>query len=255
MGTYVFNLGDGADRITDIDYTSGNLDTLRLGAGLTAANTEVVRSGSDLMLRWAGNAGDSVTIKNVFYSSQLQSGYLIESVVFDDGTVWTLDDLMARLAQDGSTGSDTLQGINTYANRLKGLQGNDTLYGGAQADVLEGGAGDDTLIGYAGADSLAGGLGGDTLEGGLGNDTYVFNLGDAERPPAGQRQHPPAARGQPDGPGRGDGDAGHRERGRRGADRHGRAGQPGQLQLRRRSGHGHAGAQERPERGAAGPHG
>ncbi|WP_439590585.1 calcium-binding protein, partial [Hydrogenophaga sp.] len=157
--TYVFNVGDGADRITDHDYTSGNLDTLRLGAGLTAANTEVVRSGGDLVLRWVGNASDSVTIKQVFSGSQVQTNYLIESVVFDDGTVLGTADLIARLI------------VDTTAS-------NDTLHGGAQADVLEGGAGDDTLNGNAGADTLIGGTGNDVLNGGLGNDSYVFNLGD-----------------------------------------------------------------------------
>ncbi|WP_439589665.1 calcium-binding protein, partial [Hydrogenophaga sp.] len=175
---YVFNLGDGADSITDHDTSVGNLDTLRLGAGLTVANTEVIRSGSDVVLRWMGNDSDSVTIKSLFYDALIQTGYLVESVVFDDGTTWTLDDLMARLVQDGSTGNDLLTGLNDHANRLKGLGGNDTLYGGVQADVLEGGAGDDTLYGSAGADTLIGGAGSDSLNGGTGNDIYIFNLGD-----------------------------------------------------------------------------
>ena len=176
--TYIFNLGDGADTITDYDHLSGNHDVLRLGAGLAAANIEVIRFGSDLVLRWTGNASDSVTIKNQFADSQIRTSQLIESVVFDEGTIWTLDDFMARLVQYGSAGDDLLQGLSVYANRMKGLQGNDTLYGGAEDDVLEGGAGDDALFGGGGTDTLTGGQGTDELAGGLGNDTYHFNLGD-----------------------------------------------------------------------------
>ncbi|RZA16246.1 MAG: calcium-binding protein, partial [Proteobacteria bacterium] len=58
--TYVFDSGDGADRITDYDYFDGNLDTLRLGAGLLAANIEVFRVSDDLFLRWAGNRGAAI---------------------------------------------------------------------------------------------------------------------------------------------------------------------------------------------------
>ena len=176
--TYYFNLGDGADKITDYDATSGNLDTLRLGAGLTKVDTQVIRSADDLVLRWTGNAVDAVTIEKAFHNSQVQSGTQIESVVFNEGIVWTLNDLMARLVQDGSSGSDMLHGLSSYANRLRGMEGNDTLIGGEHADVLEGGTGGDTLNGNAGADTLTGGQGGDTLDGGTGNDTYIFNLGD-----------------------------------------------------------------------------
>ena len=70
--TYRFNLGDGQDTVNDYDSTSNNLDTIQLGAGLTAANTEVVRNGNDLVLRWVGNNSDSVTVKNVFNAWQVQ---------------------------------------------------------------------------------------------------------------------------------------------------------------------------------------
>ena len=157
--TYRFNLGDGQDTVNDYDSTSNNLDTVQLGAGLTAANTEVVRNGNDLVLRWAGNNSDSVTVKNVFSVWQVNSPYLIEAVTFADGTSWNTADVMARLIQDGTAGNDTLTGLSSYANRMKGLGGNDTLQGGSLADVLEGGDGDDTLTGYAGADTLMGGQG------------------------------------------------------------------------------------------------
>jgi Ca2+-binding RTX toxin-like protein len=50
-----------------------------------------------------------------------------------------------------------------------GVEGDESIDGGAGADTIEGNGGDDTLIGGTGADSL---MGGD------GDDTYVFNSGD-----------------------------------------------------------------------------
>jgi Ca2+-binding RTX toxin-like protein len=154
--TYVFNQGDGADTIDDYDATAGNQDTLRLGAGLTAASAQVVgnRNG-DLVLSWTDSPGDSVTMR---YATSSNSA--IETVAFADGTTWGMSDLYTRMTIQGSTGSDSLSGPSAYANRMYGLDGNDTLYGGNLADHLEGGKGNDSL------------------QGGKGNDTYVFNQGD-----------------------------------------------------------------------------
>ena len=64
----------------------------------------------------------------------------------------------------GNALGNTLTG-NGAANRLSGLDGNDSLLGGGGVDRLEGGAGNDTLTGGGGAD---------VLDGGLGDDTYVL---------------------------------------------------------------------------------
>ncbi len=50
-----------------------------------------------------------------------------------------------------------------------GVEGDDSIDGGAGSDTITGNGGDDTLIGGTGADSLTGGD---------GDDTYVFNSGD-----------------------------------------------------------------------------
>ncbi|MCW5655754.1 calcium-binding protein [Hydrogenophaga sp.] len=55
---YVFNAGDGADSITDVDATAGNNDTLRPGAGFTTAKTEVTLiggTGNNTLLGGDGN--------------------------------------------------------------------------------------------------------------------------------------------------------------------------------------------------------
>jgi len=90
----------------------------------------------------------------------------------------------------GTRGADTIQGdggpnyidgsrsshpdVDTGADRLEGLGGNDTLYGRAANDTLLGGDGGDFLFGEAGDDSLDAGGGsnpGDLLWGGDGHDT------------------------------------------------------------------------------------
>jgi len=97
--TYVFNLGGGADTLIDHDTTSANRDTLLLGAGMAPEATEVVRVGHDMVLRWAGNARDSVTIQDVFAWSMGRPQALIESVKFANGTTWGVSTLLQHLAQ------------------------------------------------------------------------------------------------------------------------------------------------------------
>ena len=79
----------------------------------------------------------------------------------------------------GSHNADILAG-DGRANNIKGLGGDDKIYGGpggdadTNADVLDGGAGNDMLWGGIGADELHGGAGNDMLWGGPGIDTYMW---------------------------------------------------------------------------------
>ena len=148
--TYVFNLGDGSDTITDLNPTPGNSDTIRLGAGITAASVQLNGVNNDLVLSVTGTT-DSLTVKNWFYGDT--SWYRIERLQFADGTVNQIGsrtDLVNTLTGTGLT--DYLSG-NSEPNVLKGLAGNDFLYSGAGNDVLDGGTG---------VDSMAGGVGDDT---------------------------------------------------------------------------------------------
>lgn len=78
----------------------------------------------------------------------------------------------------GSAFDDILAGDGGH-NRLTGLDGNDTLYGGPGGgdDLLHGGNGNDWLYGGQGNDYLNGGPGNDTLKGGSGNDTLTGGPG------------------------------------------------------------------------------
>ncbi|MDP2831692.1 MAG: calcium-binding protein [Pseudomonadota bacterium] len=168
--TYVFNLGDGVDTIneTNDDYfyhdISGNstsmIDVLEFGGDINPGDIAVVRNDVDLELRHANNA-DKIIFANWFASGG--DDYQIDRVNFANGAQWTQAQLTAwGLIVEGTSGNDRLEGadISYYGDTLKGLAGNDILYGGGGHDRLEGGAGSDFL------------------NGGNGNDTYVFNLGD-----------------------------------------------------------------------------
>ncbi|MGO4706764.1 calcium-binding protein, partial [Microvirga sp. 2MCAF38] len=83
----------------------------------------------------------------------------------------------------GMDGQDTLYGgagdDNIWAGNgndvLYGEDGNDFLVGQDGNDYLVGGTGADTLYGGTDDDRLAGGLGNDTLYGEHGRDTFVFD--------------------------------------------------------------------------------
>ena len=80
--------------------------------------------------------------------------------------------------EDNSNNHDTLHG-GDGDDRLYGGKGNDTLYGEAGEDLLSGGSGNDTLRGGAGHDDLDGGPGADSLDGGDGSDTISYRTSPA----------------------------------------------------------------------------
>jgi serralysin len=69
--------------------------------------------------------------------------------------------------RQGTTASQTLNGVNIVADLMLGFGGDDTLNGLS---------GNDVLIGEAGNDVLNGGAGRDLLSGGAGADRFVFVL-------------------------------------------------------------------------------
>ena len=134
--TYLFGKGDGADSIGyDYDTSSTKLNTLKFKAGVSITEIVATHSSSNsnnLVLSIAGTT-DSITIEDYFSTSGPSNAYNpIQNVTFEDGTVWTLDDLI-----------------------------NHTFVGTSAADTLPGNAGDDYLSGGAGIDSMVGGLGDD----------------------------------------------------------------------------------------------
>lgn len=72
---------------------------------------------------------------------------------------------------------NTLTGMNTQSETLRGEDGNDTISGQGGDDRLSGDKGMDTVYGGAGNDTVVGGLSNDVLYGGTGDDMV---LGDGE---------------------------------------------------------------------------
>jgi hypothetical protein len=61
-----------------------------------------------------------------------------------------------------------------------GVEGNDSLDGGAGNDTISGDGGNDSIDGGTGNDSVDGGTGDDTVAGGDGDDVFVFEAGDGD---------------------------------------------------------------------------
>nr|WP_301293475.1 calcium-binding protein [Pseudomonas sp. GGS8] len=191
--TYQFYRGVGQDWISDYDSSVGNLDTIKVGAGLKPSDIQLSRDTYDLFVGIAGTT-DKLTASGWFSNS----AYRIEQIQFDDGTLWSADTIKSMTKGTATSGSDALFGEDALADSLSGLDGNDKLYGlggndtlsggngadelsgGEGSDTLLGGAGDDRLSGDTGSDTLIGGTGNDQLSGDRGNDLYRFERGDGQ---------------------------------------------------------------------------
>ncbi|WP_211253596.1 calcium-binding protein [Alkanindiges illinoisensis] len=164
--TYIFGRGDGQDVIYNYDNRVNKQDKIVFKAGISATDLAVNRASDNLIIQ-IKDSSDRIEIANYFLSDG-QSGNQIDQLVFNDGTIWTVDDIKPKV-QQGSNANDNLYG---YAGNdtLHGLDGNDTLIGNAGDDLLYGDAGDDILDGGMGNDLLDGGIGDDVLSAGDGNN-------------------------------------------------------------------------------------
>jgi Ca2+-binding RTX toxin-like protein len=97
--SYVFNLGDGQDNITDNGDTDASiLDRLVFGAGIAPTDLTLSSNGRDLVIK-VGNGDDRLTIKDMYDNAADQ----IEQFAFSDGTIWSLSDINLKLAKDSIT--------------------------------------------------------------------------------------------------------------------------------------------------------
>jgi Ca2+-binding RTX toxin-like protein len=129
--TYVYSSGGGNDVLND-NSNGDPTDTLLLHGITTGAVTVSRPAPGDLLLSFAG--GGSVKIPGQFNSLVWN---LVESIRFDDGAVWSLQDLKNTLiAQSETAGNDV----------VRGFAGNDTLDGGVGNDTLQGDKGDDSYV-------------------------------------------------------------------------------------------------------------
>jgi Ca2+-binding RTX toxin-like protein len=158
--TYLLRSG-GNVRVVD---PSGNLDSVQFIDINSNDVTAVERRVNDLVLSYG--TASQLTVSNYFYNP----AYRIEQFNFADGVNWDDVAIKSRTITSGTAGGDNIAGYDEVPNIMAGLDGNDSLYGGAKDDHIDGGNGDDFLYGYAGNDALSGGQGFDNLYGGDGDD-------------------------------------------------------------------------------------
>ena len=170
--TYQFGIGAGVDHIQDFDVTVGNTDVALFNGVASTAVSALERRGNDLVITYS--ASDQL-IMDAYFG---QRGNQVELFKFSNGVTWDEAAIKARVITVGTALNDSIAGYDDGTNRIYGLDGNDTLVGGALADLINGGNGHDTLYGQAGNDTLLGDVGNDWLSGGAGDDTLNGGVGD-----------------------------------------------------------------------------
>ncbi|TNC97038.1 MAG: Ig family protein, partial [Rhodocyclaceae bacterium] len=152
--TYIFNKGDGIDKIYD-DDDGAEKSILVFGEGFNK-DSITLRCGS--LLLDLGN-GDAIHIET-FDADHPLATQSFASFQFADGSNLTWSDLLAL-------GFD-----------LDGTEGNDIIYGTGVDDRIDGKGGNDLIWAQDGNDVITGGTGTDGMNGELGDDVYVFSAGD-----------------------------------------------------------------------------
>ncbi|EDU9840925.1 hypothetical protein QD63_004985, partial [Salmonella enterica subsp. enterica] len=122
--TYLFNRGDGQDTLRGDYHNTPETNTLKFGAGITADQVTVKRSGySGLLLTLAGST-DRILVEDFFSSDRPDGTYNpLQVVEFADGTLWLADDLLSYL-DDGiplpaaDTGSDSTVPVSLMRQQI-----------------------------------------------------------------------------------------------------------------------------------------
>jgi trimeric autotransporter adhesin len=157
--TYLFGIGSGQDSISVLgnQARARSVNVVQFLAGISPANVQAVsyaEYGSGLLNLFIGDGSDQLSIEGFFSPDCAE---YISEFRFDDGTVWSHDDVDTMSRSVFGTADDDVLSGNESSNLLFGLAGNDSLSGGGGNDVLNGGVGTDTMYG------------------GAGNDTYVVD--------------------------------------------------------------------------------
>lgn len=167
---YIFSGVFGHDTVRQYDATSDHIDLARFTDRRSTDLLAISRVGDDLLLDFG--ACEGLTVSAYFEGAPRRVAF-----EFADGERWDDAALKARTTRQGTSVADSLYGYNGASNLIYGLDGNDTLRGGDQADRLSGDGGDDLIYGHSGNDVLQGGEGDDTLKSGAGDDTLFGGAG------------------------------------------------------------------------------
>jgi Ca2+-binding RTX toxin-like protein len=176
---YRFSRGHGADYAFD---SGGTADVLRFGDDISPNDIRVTRRLSDF-----DSSGITFSIIGTYDEIHFASfdydlnGYDhdIERIEFDNGTVWTIEDVRDRLFSNATAGDDVIVGTTSGADQLAGLAGDDRISSGWGGSTIEGGLGNDRIDDSGGGDTYlyARGDGIDTINENGGNDILRFAAG------------------------------------------------------------------------------
>jgi Ca2+-binding RTX toxin-like protein len=161
---YIFNLGDGFDRLYATAALATDVDRLVLGSDFTLENVMIERDMAyeGIVLRFSNAPNDRVLISSINQSNR----FAVQQVVFADGRILTQADLIDALHPEirGTAQDDILTGLDVMDDIIYGDGGQDYIKGAAGDDILDGGAGNDFLIGGGDVD----------VDDAAGHDTFRF---------------------------------------------------------------------------------
>ncbi|MBK9160736.1 MAG: tandem-95 repeat protein [Nitrosomonadales bacterium] len=158
--TYIFGRGYGQDVVYEWDGTPGNVDKVQFAADVSPGDITAYEDPMGGLVLGINGTNDSLRV-NFWFNHDAAK---VEQLVFADGTVWGVNDIVAMLtpAPAATPGDDEIDGTEGN-DTIKALAGEDWVSGDSGDDVLVGGTDDDYLIGGTGSDILNGGSGWDTL--------------------------------------------------------------------------------------------
>ena len=162
--SYLYNLGDGNDTITDV----GGTDKIVFGSDVTQDMVSFTHDASGniiITISDPDNASNNgrITINNAY----VNSSYRMESIEFADGSSMDTEAILkAAETMFGTEGDDTISGTKER-DVIRAGAGNDTVSTQDGNDTVYGEAGDDTLINshYGTTVTLDGGEGNDVIQG------------------------------------------------------------------------------------------
>jgi len=187
--TAVAQVSVGIDGATDLPPTTFTLgaDAVQTTLGQASALSAALLLGNDSnnnglaqQVTGVSNAtGGTVSLlgDTIAFNASAASGGFDYQVTASDGTVATAHVVVGAIGTS-LLGNKMIAGAGYLSVDLVGLDGNDTITGGAGNDRLDGGAGNDRLDGGAGADTLIGGLGNDTFAVDDAGDRVIESLGE-----------------------------------------------------------------------------
>jgi Ca2+-binding RTX toxin-like protein len=178
--TFSFARGDGNVGVGDWDETPGNVDTVQFSPDISPSDVSIGQNQWGSVVLSVNGTADSLTLDSWLYSDASK----IEQLVFADGTIWGVNEIMSMVSTSHTQGNDYLAGTDGN-DVLLGGGGNDFLQGNGGSDLLAGGSGTDYIVAdntYAdlGSDLLWGGQGDDILDSSISNDLLIGGTGNDE---------------------------------------------------------------------------